>query len=59
MAKKTKQKTEAILLTNSIKTLNMVHIKKKILKIKAKFKKILFNILKTNPDETRTLLYQS
>ena len=37
----------------------MVYIKKKILKIKAKFKKILFNILKTNPDETRTLLYQS
>ena len=59
MAPKPKQKTEAILLTNSIKTLNMVYIKKKILKIKAKFKKILFNILKTNPDETRTLLYQS
>ena len=32
--KKTKQKTEGILLTSSIKTLNIVHIKKIFKKIK-------------------------
>ena len=53
-----KHKTETILLTNPIKTLKMIHIKKILIKKKKSFKKFTFQFLPSNQLSLRKILFE-